>query len=112
MDKSQLCSCNIKGSVRIPNNNSKAAEFNIIELSAEGAKFFSPDKIDTSTQAKMQIILPAFLFQVKITTDYKIIEQKNIENGFEYTVEFVDLSERDRTGIDEIVRSTCGTYGK
>lgn len=108
MDKNPLCFCNVKGSGRVLSNNNKTTRFNIIELSADGAKIFSKDKIDKFSQVKMQIILPAFLFQVKITTDFKIIEEKEYGNGFEYAVDFVGLSDRDRGGIDELVRNTCG----
>jgi PilZ domain. len=105
MEKIQSSRCNIKGSGKVINGKSKYAEFDIIELSADNAKILSQNEIEKSTQEKLQIILPAFLFQVKITTDFKVLEKKRQENGFEYYVEFIGLSERDKTEIDEMVRN-------
>jgi len=108
MENSQYSSCNVKGSGRIISNGSKY-NFKIIDLCADGAKISSLNDIEMYTQVEMVIILPAFLFHVRINSIARIVQKKKYDNGFEYDVEFIGLSERDKSGIDEIMRSTCSS---
>lgn len=109
MEKYQFCRCSVQGSGKILSNNSKYIKFQIIDLSADGARISSLIELEANAQIKMIIVLPSFLFQVKITTDAKIVQKKEVDNGFEYDVDFIGLSEQDQLEIDEMIRSTSTT---
>lgn len=107
MGETQFCRCNVKGSGKIFTDKDKYIEFEIIDLCAEDSKVFSPNEVDTGIRVRIAIVLPAILFQVEINTEAIIVQKTKTGNGFEYCLEFVDLSEEDKCEIDELMRSTC-----
>lgn len=111
MKKNQFIRCSVKGSGKILSNNYKGIKFQIIDLSADGARIFTTNELnlDADSLIKLDITLPAFLIQVKIKANAKVVQKKEVDNGFEYDVEFVGLSERDQLGIDEMLRNTSNT---
>jgi c-di-GMP-binding flagellar brake protein YcgR len=110
MNKTKLTCCSITGIGKILRDGGHSVDFEIVDLCSEGAKIHTTDDIETGTQLKIEIVLPAILFQVEINTDAVIVKKGNTEDGFLYGLEFIGLSERDRREIDEIVVNTCGVF--
>jgi len=91
MLENKYTSCDVAGSGKL----NKDVSFKIIELSAE--------KVRIKTDAPIEI-----KSRVSIDNKSKRNVLKKIDSGYE--VLLTDISDEDRNGINELMKSTCGAF--
>jgi len=99
MSVNKYTSCDVAGSGKLNNDVS----FKIMDLSAERVRIKTEAPLAINSNVSLDIMLDSGLFQIEIKAKGKV--SKKIDNGYE--VIFADLPEKDRTEIDELMKSSC-----
>jgi len=102
MSENRYTSCDVAGSGKL----NKDVSFKIIELSAEKVRIKTDAPIEIKSRVSIDMALDAGLVQIKIKANGNVL--KKIDGGYE--VLLTDISDEDRNGINELMKSTCGTF--
>jgi len=100
MTTDKYTSCNVLGAGKL----NKDVSFKIIDLSAEKVRIKTDAPIELNSSVNLDITLDEHIYQINIKANGSV--SKKIENGYE--VLFTDLTVKDKIGIDELMKSTCG----
>jgi hypothetical protein len=95
-----------EGSI-ITDSVNEIKHFSILKISASGADIITKHELEINEKIKIKISLPSMLFQVNIKTEGIVNKKIKTENGFEYDIGFIGLSENDINEIDVLVKSAA-----
>ena len=99
-------SCNIVGGGKVfLKGNEEGEEFKIIEMSADEIKIETGLHLELDNIVKLKIILNSILFDIDIDAMGKVVEKLELKE--KYRIEFMELSEKAKEEIDEIMRNAC-----
>lgn len=106
MSNNKYVSCDIVGGGKVFLKNSENGEnFKIIEMSAEEIKIKTSMKLELDNMVEFKIILDSILFEIDIDAKGKVVEK--LDSTDKYRIEFMELSDKDKEEIDEIMRRAC-----
>lgn len=105
---SKYPSCNVAGGGKLfIKPSGKEETFKIIDMSAAVIRVDTDAELEEGVTVGLKIKLNSLVFDVNIDASGRVIKRTQKEKGCEYSIEFTELSERDREEIDELMRSTC-----
>ena len=106
MSNNKYPSCDVAGGGKIFLKNTKSGEkFKIIDMSAEEIKIKTSMQLELDTIVDLKISLDSLLFEIHVDAIGKVVEK--LESTEKYRVEFMELSDKVKEEIDEVMRSTC-----
>ncbi|MBC8060122.1 MAG: hypothetical protein H7Y18_05600 [Clostridiaceae bacterium] len=106
MEKNKYPSCDVAGGGKVFLKGTKNGEkFKIIEMSAEEIKIKTSMKLELDAIVDLNISLESFLFEIDLKAIGKVVEK--LESTEKYRIELIELSDKVKEEIDEIMRSTC-----
>ncbi|HEY8889511.1 MAG TPA: hypothetical protein VIM70_04605 [Clostridium sp.] len=99
-------SCEVAGGGKVFLKGTKNGEkFKIIRMSAEEIEIKTTMQLELDTIVDLKIILNSILFKIDIDAVGKVVEK--LEPTEKYKIEFIDLSDKAKKEIDELMRSAC-----
>lgn len=82
-------------------------KFKIIDISAAGIRISTKRSLEERDTVEMSIIFSGYLHEKHIDVKSRVVRKEKKENGFEYGLEFVDLTHKEKVEIDEIMKQSC-----
>ncbi len=109
MDRNRAYSrCHIMGEGEIlTHSGGPSAKFKLIDMSASGVRIESAGDVDVGEERELKIVFDGYLFEIVVNVTGKV-RRKEVVNGFyEYGIEFVNLSQKNRIELDELMKRSC-----
>ena len=106
MTNNKYPSCEIAGGSKVFLKDTKNGEkFKIIRMSAENIEIKTSMQLEVGTLVDLKIILNSILFEMDINAKGKVVGK--LEPTEKYRIQFIDLSDKAKKEIDEIMRNAC-----
>ncbi|WP_298840866.1 hypothetical protein [Clostridium sp.] len=106
MTNNKYPSCEIAGGGKVFLKDTKNGEkFKIIRMSAENIEIKTSMQLEVGTLVDLKIILNSILFEMDINAKGKVVGK--LEPTEKYRIQFIDLSDKAKKEIDEIMRNAC-----
>ena len=104
MTNNKYPSCEIAGGGKVFLKDTKNGEkFKIIRMSAENIEIKTSMQLEVGTLVDLKIILNSILFEMDINAKGKVVGK--LEPTEKYRIQFIDLSDKAKKEIDEIMRN-------
>lgn len=106
MPNNKYPSCDVAGGGKVFLKGTKNGEkFKIIKMSAEEIEIKTSMKLELDTIVDLKIILNSILFEIDLNAVGKVVEK--LDPTEKYRLEFIELSDKAKNEIDELMRSAC-----
>jgi hypothetical protein len=105
-NNNKYTSCDVVGRGKVFLKNTERGEkFKIIEMSAVEIKIKTSLQLELDTIVNLKIILNSILFDIDVDATGKVVEK--LESTENYRIEFIDLEDKAKEEIDDIMKSAC-----
>lgn len=99
-------SCDVVGGGKVfLKDSDNGGKFKIIEMSAVEIKINTSIELELDTIVDLKIVLNSILFDIDLDVTGKVVEK--LESSEKYRIEFIELSDKVKEEIDDIMRSAC-----
>ena len=100
--------CDLHGRGKLLDGSKKVvAEFEVLNISASGASIGTDADLDEGGVFNAKMLFNGHITEMNLNVNARLVRKEAYNNKFVYGIEFVDITDRDRTEIDEIVCYSC-----